>query len=279
MDDQRKYHSDSKRHPTNKGIAPNNYRPITCLPMMCKILRAKNWEEIFYSLISHRLFPEEEKRCHKWTRETDNLLYTDHTSSWRAKRDEKCRYVMDWLDKETRYGPSKLDNMLSQNIQGSRQIHNGYQGKYEKLEYRTGNRRKKLAELKILRGIFQGDAQSPLLFVIEMMPFKHILRKCIGGYKLTTSQERIKHLMYMDNIRLFSKTADPNTGSENVHLVYRDEIWHRKMCHANYEKRKTVNNGRNRTIKSRKNQKALRKGNWEYLGILEADIMKQEEIK
>ena len=34
-----------------------------------------------------------------------------------------------------------------------------------------------LAEVKIQRGIFQGDALLPLLFVIAMMPLKHILWK------------------------------------------------------------------------------------------------------
>ena len=32
----------------NKGTAPNNYRPITCLPMMWKILTAQIREEIYY---------------------------------------------------------------------------------------------------------------------------------------------------------------------------------------------------------------------------------------
>ena len=31
------------------------------------------------------------------------------------------------------------------------------------------------------------------------------LRKCTGEYKLTKSPEKIKHLMYMDNIKLFAK--------------------------------------------------------------------------
>ena len=33
---------------------------------------------------------------------------------------------------------------------------------------------KSLTEVKILCGIFQGDLQSPLLFVIAMMPLNHI---------------------------------------------------------------------------------------------------------
>ena len=62
-----------------------------------------------------------------------------------------------------------------------------------------------LAEVKIQRGIFQGDALSPLLFIIAMIPLNRILRKCTAGYKLSRLQEKINHLMYMDNIILFAK--------------------------------------------------------------------------
>ena len=62
-----------------------------------------------------------------------------------------------------------------------------------------------LAEAKIQRGIFQGDALSPLLFIIAMMLFNYILRKCTAGYKLSQSQEKINHPMYIDDIKLFAK--------------------------------------------------------------------------
>ena len=64
---------------------------------------------------------------------------------------------------------------------------------------------KSLAETKIQRGIFQGDALSPLLFIIAKMPLNYIPRKCTTRYKLSRSQEKINHLMYMDDIKLFTK--------------------------------------------------------------------------
>ena len=69
---------------------------------------------------------------------------------------------------------------------------------------------KSLAGAKIQRGIFQGDALSPLLFVIAMMPFNHILRKCTTGYKLSKSEETINHQMYMDDIKSFAKNEKKN---------------------------------------------------------------------
>ena len=81
----------------------------------------------------------------------------------------------------------------------------------------AGGRR--LAETKIKRGTFQGDALSPLLFIIAMMPLNHILRKCTAGYKLSKSQEKVNHLMYMDDIKLFAKNVK-NWKLEYTQLEY-----------------------------------------------------------
>ena len=64
---------------------------------------------------------------------------------------------------------------------------------------------KSLTETKIQRGIFQGDALSLLLLIIAIMPLNYILRKCTAGYKLSKFQEKINHLMYIDDMKLFAK--------------------------------------------------------------------------
>ena len=75
-----------------------------------------------------------------------------------------------------------------------------------------------LAETKIQRSIFQGDALSLLLFIITMMPLNNILRKCTGGYKLCRWQKKINHLIYMNDIKLFAKN-EKNKQKTLIHAV------------------------------------------------------------
>ena len=63
-----------QNHPN--ATALNNYRPITCLPMTWKILKAQIREDI-YSLLSCRLFHKEQKGFHKKTSGTEYFLYID----------------------------------------------------------------------------------------------------------------------------------------------------------------------------------------------------------
>ena len=81
-----------------------------------------------------------------------------------------------------------------------------------------------IAETKIQRGIFQGDALSPLLFIIAMMPLNHILRKYAAGYKLSRSQEKINHLMYMDDIKLFVKNEKELETLIHAVRIYSQDI-------------------------------------------------------
>ena len=76
-----------------------------------------------------------------------------------------------------------------------------------------------LAEVKILRGILQGDTLSLLQFVIAMMTLNIILRKCTARQKLSKSQEKINHDVHERHKTFCQKRkriGNPNTNYENI---------------------------------------------------------------
>ena len=86
----------------SKGTAPNNYRPITCLPMMWKILTAQIREKIYYLLTSRGLLPDEQKGCRKGSRATAELLFIDQHILNESKTRRK-NLAMTWIDYKKAY--------------------------------------------------------------------------------------------------------------------------------------------------------------------------------
>ena len=127
----------------SKGTAPNNYRLITCLPMMWKIQTARIREKIYCSLTSSGSFPNEQKGCRKGSRGTAELLYIDkHILN---DKTEKSSYGLDWQQKGMWYSSTKLDNTLSQNVQNITWTHKLHRKDNANLERWADNRRKKLS--------------------------------------------------------------------------------------------------------------------------------------
>ena len=137
-----------------------------------------------------------------------------------------------------------------------------------RVELTAGGR--SLAEIKIQRGIFQGDALSPLLFIIAMMPLGHILRKCTDGYKLSRSQEKMT-LNYLQKMKKDLETL--------IHAVriYRQDIGVEfiKMWHSSHEKWQTTYDWRMKLLNRDKIRTLGENEIYKYLGILEADTIKQ----
>ena len=61
-----------------------------------------------------------------------------------------------------------------------------------------------IGEVRIRRGIFQGDALSPLLFCLALNPLSEVLKKVGNEYTLANGS-KINHLLYMDDLKLYSK--------------------------------------------------------------------------
>ena len=64
----------------SKGNVTSNYRPITCLPLMWKLLTGVIADQICAHLDQEKLLPEEKKGRRKGSRGTNDLLYIDRAS-------------------------------------------------------------------------------------------------------------------------------------------------------------------------------------------------------
>ena len=129
----------------NKGTALNNYRPIICLPMMWKILTAQIREEIYHSLTSRGLFPDEQKGCCKGSRGTAELLYIDQHILNESKTTRKNQ-AMAWIDYKKAYmfPHSWIINSLKM-YKISQEVIHFIDKNYENQESWIDNRRKKIS--------------------------------------------------------------------------------------------------------------------------------------
>ena len=60
-----------------------------------------------------------------------------------------------------------------------------------------------LGEVQIKRGIFQRDSLSPLVNVLGSIPLSLILRKAKAAYEFSERKEKINHLLFMDDLKLY----------------------------------------------------------------------------
>ena len=115
------------------------------------------------------------------------------------------------------------------------------------------------------------------------MPLNHIRRKCRAGYKLSRSQEKINHLMYMDDIKLFAKNEKELETLIHAVRIYSQDIgmvFGIEKCVM-----LVMKSGKRHITDGMKlpNQDKIRtlveNETYKYLGISEANTIKQEGMK
>ena len=169
----------SKKVPL-KETAPNNYRRITCLPMMSKILMAQIREVIYCLLTSRRLFTKKQKGCHKNLEAMES--YSTLIKILNKNKMGRKNLAMAWIDYKNEYGMVQQSWIMNCfKMYKISDCHKLCREKHENTEIGIDSRRESLTEVKIQRGIFQGNAPSPLPFIIAIMPLNLILRKCKPG--------------------------------------------------------------------------------------------------
>ena len=190
-----------------RSIAVENYRPITCLNLLWKLLTSIFAEKTYKHLLQNELLPVQQKGCGKDSKGTKNQLIIDKMVMKNCKR-RQTNLCMAWVDFKKAYDmvphswiveslrmfglAENLIHLLSINM--------------AKWKTNLMANKKSLGSVAVKRGIFQGDSFSPLLFVIALIPISMALRKINMGYKLGKNAPSLNHLFFMDDLKVYGKS-------------------------------------------------------------------------
>ena len=138
-----------------KGNPVENFRPITCLPLMWKLLTGIISEDMYCFMENENLLPEEQKGCRRKSRGTKDQLLIDKTIL-KDCRKRRTNLAMAWIDYRKAYDFVPHSWILEcLDMLG---IADNVRRFLEKIMKRW--------KLDVNRGIFQGDSLSLLIFLI-----------------------------------------------------------------------------------------------------------------
>ena len=139
-----------------------------------------------------------------------------------------------------------------------------------------------LRDVKVNRGIFQGDSLSPLLFVLCMITMSLVLRTVKAGYEWGKKEFGLNHLLFMDDLKLYGKSEEQiDSLVRTVHILSTDigmEFGIRK-CGIIILKRGKIVRRQGIELPNRETMKEVEQEGYTYLGIVELDKIKENEMK
>ena len=161
-----------------KGSAASNYRPITCLLLMRKLLTGVIADQISTHLDQEKLLPEEQKGCRKGSRGTNDLFYIDRAVIKEVKSRNK-NLAMAWINYQ------KANDMVRNlpiieclDLFGiAENIKSLLVNSMEKWKVMLCLGNSELGGVEIKQGISQGYSLCLLVFVLTLIPLSFILRK------------------------------------------------------------------------------------------------------
>ena len=206
----------------SKGTVPANYRPITCLSTMWKLMSGIIAAKISGHMDQYMSRPQ--KGIGKNTRGAKHQLLVDRTVA-RDCRMRNTNLSTAWIDYKKAYDSMPhtwiIECLEMYNINRTLRAFIGNSMRLWKTTLEANG--KPLAKVSIKCGIYQGDALSPLLFCIGLNPLSQIINKTGYGYRLRNGAT-ISHLLYMDDIKLYAKNERDIDSLIHTTRIYSTDI-------------------------------------------------------
>ena len=133
------------------------------------------------------------------------------------------------------------------------------------------------------RGVFKGDYLTPLVFVVGLITLSLTLRKAKAANESSESKEKINHLLFMDDLKLLSKSEkELHSYSQSVQ-VFSEDIgmeFSIERCAILVIKEEWIINTFTIELPDGKAIKSLGEDeSYIYLGILDTDKRLVDEMK
>ena len=142
-------------------------------------------DQIYAHLNQEKLLREEQNRCKKGFRGSNDLLYIDRTIIKEVKSRNK-NLAMAWIDYKKAYMVPHSWIIECLDLFGvAENIKSLLVNSMEKWKVMICSRNCEVGEVEIMPGILQGDSLSPLVFGLALIPLSLILRKEEPAYELS----------------------------------------------------------------------------------------------
>ncbi len=192
---------------------PKNYRPITCLPVLTKIITsiiAKRLQ-IHYMNKENMILEDKQRGVRPGIQGTkDCLLY--------GKMAHKEKIIEAYYDFEKAYDSVNHEWLikLMNSYKFPTTLINILKNMMEQWKIGMNYGNEEICEIQLKNGIIQGDSLSPFLFVLTLDPLIKILKEENIGVEIAPNR-RIDVLYYMDDLKIITdKTSKMSKTHEIV---------------------------------------------------------------
>lgn len=191
---------------------PANYRPITCLSTLYKIITSVITTKIYTHLDENQIMTEEQKGCRKHSQGCKEQLTIDTIILKQAEHNQRNLHMC-YIDYQKAFDSiphswliqvlqiykihPRLIRFLSQTMKTWR----------TKIILSTSKTKIETEEINITTGIYQGDSLSALWFCLALNPLSNALNNSQIGFQLKHQKEvlnTISHLFYVDDLKLYA---------------------------------------------------------------------------